>query len=56
MDIYFGIYVIFGKWIQRDTMPEGPQAQGARPLPRARLAGLWRPWKMAGALLLPQER
>ena len=28
---FFGIYVIFGKKNQRETMPEGAMRQGARP-------------------------
>ena len=28
---FFGIYVNFGKWNQRDTMPEGATRQGACP-------------------------
>ena len=30
---FFGIYVIFGKKNQRETMPEGATRQGARPGP-----------------------
>ena len=28
MEIFFGIYVNFGKWNQRETMPEGATKQG----------------------------
>ena len=31
---FFGIYVIFGKKNQRETMPEGATRQGARPIRR----------------------
>jgi hypothetical protein len=31
MEIFFGIYVIFGKKNQRETMPEATTSQGARP-------------------------
>ena len=54
-EIFFGIYVIFGKKNQRETMPEGATRQGARP----RGSGV--PWtlvatrKAVGALLPPQE-
>ena len=33
MEIFFGIYVIFGKKNQRDTMPEGATRQQVRPDP-----------------------
>ena len=41
---FFGIYVIFGKNNQRETMPEGATRQGARP----REAGA--PWTLVGTL------
>ena len=50
--MFFGIYVIFGKKNQRETMPEGATRQGARP------RGSGAPWalrKAVGALLSPQE-
>ena len=46
---FFGIYVIFGKKKQRETMPEGATRQGAR------LGPSWPPRKEVGALLSPQE-
>ena len=52
---FFGIYVIFGKKNQRDTMPEGATRQGARPGGQARPGPSWPPRKAVGALLSPQE-
>ena len=48
-EIFLGIYVIFGKKNQRETMPEGASRQGARPGPSCP------PRKAVGALLSPQE-
>ena len=33
---FFGIYVNFGKWNQRETMPDVTTSQGVRPTPWAR--------------------
>jgi len=46
---FFGIYVIFGKKNQRETMLEGATRQGALPGPS------WPPHKAVGALLSLQE-
>ena len=43
MEIYFGIYVIFGKKNQGETMPEGATRQGARP------RGSGTPWALVDA-------
>ena len=51
----FGVFMIFGKKNQRETVPEGATRQGAlrrgagTPLP------LWAPHKAVDALLLLQE-
>ena len=54
-EVFFGIYVIFGKKNQRKTMPEGPTSPRGAPLPWACLRGLWTPRKAVGALLRLQE-
>ena len=46
----------FGKWNQRDTMPEGPtRVRGAPQVGQARPGPLWPPRKAVGALFSPQE-
>ena len=41
---FFGIYVIFGKKNQRETLPEGATRQGARP------RGSGAPWALVATL------
>ena len=49
---FFGMYVIFRKKNQRETMPKGPTT----PLPWAPLGGLWPPRKAVDALLSLQKK
>ena len=51
----FGIFMIFRKKNQRETMPEGGTRQGARPRGVRRALDPWAPRKAVGALLSPQE-
>ena len=51
---FFGIFMIFGKKNQRETMPEGATRQGRAPGGQARPGPSWPPLKAAGALLSPQ--
>ena len=56
MEIYFGIYMIFGKKNQRKTVPEVATSHQGTTRGWARRGGLWAPHKSVGALLSPQER
>ena len=49
MEDVFGIFMIFGKKNQRETVPEGATRQGAR------LGLSWAPRKAVDALILPKE-
>ena len=55
MEIFFGIYVIFGKKNQLETMPEGATRQGRAPGGQACPGPSWPPRKAVDALLSPQE-
>ena len=55
MENYFGIFGIFQRKNQRETVLEVATRQGARPPPWTRLAPSWATRKAVDALLLPQE-
>ena len=55
MENYFGIFLIFGKKNQRETVPEGATRQGRAPGWQAFPGLSWPPRKAVDALLLPQE-
>ena len=52
---FFGIYAIFGKKNQRETMPKGATRQGRAPGGQARLGPSWPSRKEVGTLLSLQE-
>ena len=53
-EIYFGIFMNFGKWNHRETMPDGAhEGEGRAPGGRVHPGPSWPLRKAVGALLSP---